>query len=157
MYMRASLIFSRIFTLQNHYFLQYFVGTSDTLSRKYMYIFRSQITSAYICNQCSFPFSMALYKRQYVNKTLTLRKSMYMRASGASELRIFFNFHILKLLFSQYFVGTSATLSVQMTFLSANMYRQISKCTDKTPKKHYGGGGGGGNCPLCSPPPIWLR
>ena len=29
-----------------------------------------------------------------------------------------------------------------MTYLSAHMYRQISKCTDKTPKKHYGGGGG---------------
>ena len=28
-----------------------------------------------------------------------------------------------------------------MTYLSAYMYRQISKCTDKTPKKHYGGGG----------------
>ena len=26
-----------------------------------------------------------------------------------------------------------------MIFLSANMYWQISKCTDKTPKKHYGG------------------
>ena len=24
-----------------------------------------------------------------------------------------------------------------MTYLSAYMYRQISKCTDKTPKKHY--------------------
>ena len=39
-----------------------------------------------------------------------------------------------------------------MTYLSAYMYRQISKCTDKTPKKHYGGGGGGeGNSP---PPPA---
>ena len=29
-----------------------------------------------------------------------------------------------------------------MTCLSAYMHRQISKCTDKTPKKDYGGGGG---------------
>ena len=29
-----------------------------------------------------------------------------------------------------------------MTCLSAYMYRQISKCTNKTPKKHYWGGGG---------------
>ena len=36
-----------------------------------------------------------------------------------------------------------------MTCLSAYMYRQISKCTDKTPKKHYWGGGG--NFP---PPPA---
>ena len=32
------------------------------------------------------------------------------------------------------------------------MYQQISKCTDKTPKKHYWGGGGGLTpCPL---PPL---
>ena len=69
---------------------------------------------------------------------------MCMRASGASELRKKKNhFHILKLLFFQYFVGTSDTLSVQMTCLSVYMYRQISKCTDKTPKKHYLGG----SCP----------
>ena len=37
-----------------------------------------------------------------------------------------------------------------MICLSANMYRQISKCTDKTPKKHYWGGGG--SCP--PPPPL---
>ena len=34
--------------------------------------------------------------------------------------------------------------------LSAHMYRQISKCTDKNPKKHYWGGGG--SCP--PPPPL---
>ena len=33
--------------------------------------------------------------------------------------------------------------------LSGYIYRQISKCTEKTPKKHYGGGGG--NYPL---PPL---
>ena len=37
-----------------------------------------------------------------------------------------------------------------MICLSANMYRQISRCTDKTPKKHYWGGGGG-SCPPCPP------
>ena len=36
--------------------------------------------------------------------------------------------------------------------LVGNMYRQISKCTDKTPKKHYWGGGGG-QLPPCPPPP----
>ena len=44
--------------------------------------------------------------------------------------------------FFQYYVGTSDTLLVQTTCLSAHMYPQISKCTDKTRKKHYGGGGG---------------
>ena len=68
----------------------------------------------------------------------------------ASELRKFSHFHILKLLFLsifcwyfRYFVGTN---------LSAYMYRQISTCTDKTPKKALLGGGGRGiwGCP---PPP----
>ena len=37
-----------------------------------------------------------------------------------------------------------------MTCVSAYMYQQISKCTDKTLKKPYGGGG---NCPP-PPPPL---
>ena len=75
---------------------------------------------------------------------------MYMRASGASELRKFSCFHILKLLFLsvfcryfRYFVGTN-----DMIILAAYMYRQISICTDKTPKKHYWGGG------IPPPPPL---
>ena len=44
---------------------------------------------------------------------------MYMSASGESELRKFSHFYIIKLIFLSYFVGTSDTLSVQMTCLSA--------------------------------------
>ena len=40
-------------------------------------------------------------------------------------------------------------------YLSAYMYRQISKCTDKTLKMHYWGGGA--IAPLPPPPPLWLR
>ena len=40
-----------------------------------------------------------LYKRQYNDKSLILRKCMYIQASGAIELRKFWHFHILKLLF----------------------------------------------------------
>ena len=58
-----------------------------------------------------------------------------MRAS----LENFGIFTFLNCYFFQYFVGTADTLSVQMTCLSAYMYRQISKCTDKNPKKHYWG------------------
>ena len=53
-----------------------------------------------------FPFityGMMLYKRQYTDKALTLRKCMYVRASRASDLRTFSNFHILKLLFPSIF------------------------------------------------------
>ena len=44
-----------------------------------------------------------IYKRQYTDKTLTLKNSMYMRASGASKLRKFSHFYILKLLFLSIF------------------------------------------------------
>ena len=103
------------------YFLQYYVGTSDTLSQKHIY-FQVSITSAYIIHVQSMQFPVitygkALYKRQYTGKTLTLRKSMYMRANGASELRKFSHFYILKLLFLsifrryfRYFVGTNYML-----------------------------------------------
>ena len=70
-----------------------------------------------------------------------------------SERRIFLHFHIKDCYFFQYFVGTSETFSVQMTYLSAYMYRQISKCTVKTPKMHYWGGGGA----IAPTAPLWLR
>ena len=83
---RASLEIFRIFTFQNYYFLQYHhtVGISDTLSQKHN-LFRSQMTSAYIYNQCSslITYGMALY-RQYSDKTLTYRK-IYVYASERSE------------------------------------------------------------------------
>ena len=72
---------------------------------------------------------------------------MYMRASGASELRKFCNFAILKLLFLsifcwyiRYFVGTNDM------FVGSHVY------TNNTPKRHYWGGGGA-IAPL-PPPPL---
>ena len=63
---------------------------------------------------------------------------MYMRASEASELRTFWHFHILKLLFpSIFFVGTSNTVSetylnfrcqitsMQFLFITCGMVRAI--------------------------------
>ena len=59
------------------------------------YIFRTPNTSARTINAVLFYYyGMALY-RQYNDEILTLS----MRASGASELRKFKHFHILKLLF----------------------------------------------------------
>ena len=88
-------------------------------------------------NQCSSLLLLMVWlciynKRQYTEKNTNIEK-FYVYAS---ELRKFSHFYILKLLFlSIFFVGTSDTLSVQMTCLSAYMYRQISKCTHKTLKK----------------------
>ena len=72
-----------------------------------------------------------------------------MRASEASELRKFWYFYILKLLFLsifcryiRYFVGTNDMLVGLHVPTNFPMYRQISKCTDKSPKRHYWGGGG---------------
>ena len=68
---------------------------------------------------------------------------MCMRAS----LENFGIFTFLNCYFFQYFVGTSDTLSVQMTCLSAYMYRQICKCTNKSPNRHYWGA-------IAPPPPV---
>ena len=98
------------------------------------------------------------YKRQYTDKTLTLRKCMCMRANGASELRKFRYFYILKPLFLsifcryiRYFVGTKwyacrLTCTNKFSNVPTNfqMYRQ------KSEKALWGGGGAGGQLP---PPP----
>ena len=95
-------------------------------------------------------YGMVLYINdvQYTGKTLTVEK-MYTCVGERAERASLENFGIFTFLnchFFQYFVGTSHTLSVQMTCLSAYMYRQKSE-------KALLGGGGGGNCPLCPPPP----
>ena len=95
------------------------------------------------------PTNFLIYRQ-----TLTLSKCMCMRLSGASELRKFWHFYILNLLFLLIFCRyIRYTLSVQMTCLSAHMYRQISKCTDKNPKKHYWGG----SCPPAPPLATLMR
>ena len=102
-------------------------------------------TSAYI---------MYIYNHCDINDSIYRQNTdidkIYVRASGGSELRKCSRFHILKLIFLQYFVGISDTLSVQMTCIcfSAYMYRPISKCTDKTPKSIMGG-----KCPPPAPTP----
>ena len=111
-----------------------------------IYIFRSdrlKLQSAwYIYHQCSSLFLLMvwryIYKHQYTDKTLTLKKkAMYMRVSGASELKKFSNFYILKLLFLSIFCWYFRyfILLVQMTCLSVYMYRQNYE-------KALGGGGG---------------
>ena len=102
----------------------YCASTSET------YIFRTQNTSAYIYNQCIF----WRYKRYYTDKTLKLRekKSMNMRASGASELRKFSHFHMLKLLFPSIFCWYFRYF-VSETFSLYHLYDTIYKrqYTDK--------------------------
>ena len=90
-----------------------------------------------------------VYKRQYTDKTLTLRKSMYMRSNGASELRKCSHFYILKLLFLsifcwyfRYFVGTKwhacrLTCSDKFPNVPAKLWKSII--------------GGGGGLPPCPP------
>ena len=91
----------------------------------------------------------ALYKQQYTDKTLNIeKKSMYMRASGAIELRKFSHFYILKLLFLsifcryfRYFVGTNDMLVGLHVPTNFQMYRQNSE------KALWGGG----EFPPCPP------
>ena len=138
MNMRASfenfhilkLLFPSIFC----WYFRYFVGTNDMLVGSFLLLLM-------VCE--------AIYKRQYTDKTLTMRKSVYMRASGGSELRKFSYFHILKLIFLsifcwyfRYFVGT-------------NWHACRLTCTDKFPnvptklRKSIIG-----PCPPPPPPPL---
>ena len=119
-----------------------------------IFIFRCQMTSAYIIHSMQFPFSIYGMVLIYINDGIPTKPYRWEnvqcmcvceRAEWAS-LENFAIFTFLNCHFFQFFVGTSHTLSVQMTCLSAYMYRQISKCTDKSPKRHYWGGG---NCPPC--------
>ena len=78
-------------------------------------------------------------------KTLTLGKSMYMPASGASELRKCSHFHILKPQFFQYFVGILQILCryTNDTLVGLHAPKKIPNVYRQNSKKHYGGGGGG--------------
>ena len=112
---RASLENFGIFTSLNCYFFQYFVGTNGMLVGLHV-----------------------LTNFQIYRQTLTLSKCMCMRASGASELRKFWHFYILKLLFlsifcrySRYFVGTNdmlVGLHVPTNFLIYRQTLTLSKC-----------------------------
>ena len=92
------------------------------------------------------PTNFLIYRQ-----TLTLNKCMCMRAS---ELRKFWNFYILNLLFLsifcryiRYFVGTNDMLVGSYVPTNFQMYRQ------KSEKALLGGGGGGAAAPPCPPPP----
>ena len=151
MYMRASLenfAFSHSKTTISFNIL----SVLQILCLRNIFIFRCEITSAYTINAVSFYclWYGAIYKRYYTDKTLTLRKCLCMRASGASELRKFWHFYILKLLFLsifyryiRYFVGTNDMLVGLHVPTNFQMYRQ------KSEKALLGGGGG----QLPPPPP----
>ena len=105
---------------------RYFVGTNDMLVGLHV------------------PTNFLIYRQ-----TLTLSKCMCMRASGASELRKFWHFYILNLLFLsifcryiRYFVGTNDMLVGSHVPTNFQMYRQ------KSEKALLGGGG---SCPPCPP------
>ena len=92
------------------------------------------VTSAYIYNQCSSLLLIMVrrYKRKYTDTTLTLRKSMNMRAS----------FNILLVLhYFRCFVSTNGMIVGLHVPNNLQMYRLNSE-------KHGGGGG--------LPPPIML-
>ena len=111
-------------------YIRYFVGTNDMLVGLHV------------------PKNFQIYRQ-----TLTSSKCMCMRASGTSELRKIWHFHILKLLFlsifcrySRYFVGTNDMLVGLHVPTNFQMYRQNSE------KALWGGGGG--SCPPPPAPPL---
>ena len=165
MYMRASLE-NLAFSHSKLLFPSIFLLVLHILCLRNIFNFRCQITSAYIIQSMQFPFityGIVLYINDSI-PTNTIIEQMYVYAS---ELRKCWHFTFLNWYFFQYFVGTSDTLSVQMTCLLAYMYQQISKSTNKfsnVPTKLRKSiiGGGGGQLPPCHPPPPpppppWLR
>ena len=119
-----KLLFPSIFC----WYFRYFVSETYISSGLKLHL------HTWLYTQCSFLLLLMvwryIYKWQYTDKTLKLRKFMY-----ASEFRKFSShFHILKLLFLSIFGWYFRYLVVtnDMT-VSAYMYRQISKCTDKIP------------------------
>ena len=135
-----KLLFPSIFC----WYFRYFVSETYLISGV-------NILHTYTINAVSFYYSWygAIYKRQYTDKTLTLRKCMCMRASGACELRKFWYFYILKLLFLsifcryiRYIVGTNVMLVGLHVPTNFQMYRQMSEKALL---------GGGGQLPPCPP------
>ena len=113
MNMRASLDNFCVFTFKIYYFLKYSVGTYDTLSQKHIFS-GLKLHNYYTINAVSFYYLWygTMYKRQYIDKTLTLWKSMYMRASGASEIRKCWHFYIIKVLFLSIWMGRNNHLQI---------------------------------------------
>ena len=121
---------------QNYLVIRGFCYIRPLYNEVPLYIFRSQITSAYnLWNQMQFPFltyGVVLHINNNIpTKTITLRKSIYMLVSRASERRNFSHFHILTLLFLsifcwffRYFVGTNDMLVGLDVPTYFQMYRQ---------------------------------
>ena len=105
------------------------------------YIFRSPNTSAHTINAVPlYYFGMTLY-RQYNDKILTLRESMSMRASIASELRIFFTFSHSKTAISFNILLVLQILCLRNTFIQCtdNKYMYLYRArerSERAPQKH---------------------
>ena len=85
-------------------------------------------TVYYTINAVSFYYLWygTMYKRQYTDKTLTLWKSTYMRASGASELRKIWHFYIIKVLFLSIWMGRNNHLQIKiLKHIFKNAYSTI--------------------------------
>ena len=143
-----KLIFPSIFLLVLH-----------ILCLRNIFNFRCQITSAYIYNQCSFRLLLMVWC--YINDSIptnTNIEQMYIceRAERAS-LEHFGFFTFLSAISFNILSVHQILCRYKMTCLSAYMYRQISKCTDKFSKLRKSIIGGGGAVAPPPPAPLWLR
>ena len=108
MNVRASLNFCCSFHILKLLFPQYSVGTYDTLSQKYVFSGLKLHSCIYYTINAVFFYYLwcfTMYKRQYIDKTLMLWKSMNMRASGTCKLRKCWHFYIIKVLFLSIWMG----------------------------------------------------
>ena len=115
---------------------QMYVYASELRKFWHFYILKTSISFNILSVQNLSAYLLTNF--QIYRQTLTLSKCMCMRASGASELRKFWHFYILKLLFlsifcrySRYFVGTNdmlVGLHVPTNFLIYRQTLTLSKC-----------------------------
>ena len=135
---RAELKFFLTFSQSKTYFLHQFVGTSDNFCQKHLF-FRSRITSAYIIhNQCTFLLSLYgmmlyIYKRQYTDKTLTLRKCMYLKLLFPSIFCWYLRYFVSEThLMSGVNILHTYIQSMQFPFITHGMVLYKRQYTDKT-------------------------
>ena len=84
---------------------------------------------------------------EFINENTNIEKIYVYASERSKRAKISFAFsHSKPTIFKNILLVLQILCRYTWQCFSAYMYRQISKCTDKTPKKHYWG-----SCPPCPP------
>ena len=84
------------------------------LCLRYIYFQVSNYICIYIYNKCSFLYGTICINDSIHRQNTNIVKNLYMRASGASELRRFWHFYIIKVLFLSIWMGRNNHLPINI-------------------------------------------